>query len=206
MVGSYLVHNCAYGAGVDKIYENLTNDGVQISRDEVAAVHAGYWELFARVREYGYELQEGWWDTVDLPPELVGQYRNWARGRGSRDRVPASTTGYLLNGYGRPMCLTYDYRKDALNRFVQSTGHDTLVRYIYLVCTELTRRGVPWIPLVVDWHDSLAVEVPDEYVEVTKEIYLDSLDELNRQLGGRIRLKGTPSSGKNMTAIKEPES
>lgn len=204
-ISKVVVLACAYGAGVDKIYENLTNDGVQISRNDVAEVHRGYWELFSRVKTFGYELQDLWWDSIDLPAALIGQYKGWSKSRGKRDRIPKEIAGYVLNGLGRPMCVTHDYKKDTLNRFIQSTGHDILVRYIYLVSKELDRRAIPWHPLVIDWHDAMAIEVPDAYVEAAIEVYTDSMDELNRQLGGSIRLKGTPSVGKTMSDIKEPE-
>lgn len=204
-IAKVVVLACAYGAGVDKILENLTNDGVKVTKDDVAEVHRGYWELFARVKAFGYELQDLWWETVDLPHDLKEQYKSWGRSKAKRDRIPNEIVGYIMNGLGRPMCVTHDYKKDALNRFIQSTGHDILVRYIYLVSKELDHRGIAWYPLVIDWHDAMAIEVPDDQVEAAISVYMDSLDELNRQLGGDIRLKGVPSMGKNMSAIKEPE-
>lgn len=197
---------CAYGAGVDKIHLNLTNDGMVISREEVEQVHKGYWELFAEVKAYGYGLQDSWWDKVDLDTKTKEMYKDWSKSRYKRDKIPRNTVGYVMNGMGRPMCVTHDYKKDTLNRFIQSTGHDILVRYVRLVGQELDRRAIPWYPVVVDFHDAMAVEVPDRYVDQTIEVYMDSLDELNRQLGGDIQLKGTPSMGKNMAGIKEPES
>lgn len=196
---------CAYGAGVEKIYTNLINDGVQITEDEVREVHRGYWELFGQVKTYGYKLQDHWWDTVDLDKRTKDMYKDWSREFRKRDKIPRELVGYILNGLDRPMCITQDYKKDTLNRFVQSTGHDILVRYIHLVGSELTRRSIPWFPLVIDLHDSMTVEVPEMYREETVEVYLDALAELNKELGGRIQLKGTPTWGNNMTAVKEPE-
>lgn len=204
-IAKVVVLACAYGAGVDKILENLVNDGVQVTRDDVSEVHRGYWELFAGVKQYGYSLQDKWWETVDLPESTKEMYRSWSKSRHKREQIPRNISGYVINGMGRPMCVTHDYKKDTLNRFIQSTGHDILVRYIRLVGEELDRRAIPWDPLIADMHDAMTVEVPDRCIVDTIEVFKDSLDELNRQLGGDIRLRGTPSSGKNLSAVKEPE-
>lgn len=205
-IAKVVVLACAYGAGVDKILQNLVNDGMQITREEVAEVHKSYWETFEQVKKFGYELQDKWWETVDLPAGTIEMYKDWGKSRYKRDQIPRNITGYIMNGLGRPMCVTHDYKKDILNRFVQSTGHDILVRYIRLVGEELDRRAIPWDPLIADFHDAITVEVPDRYVEDTLEVYLDALAELNKQLGGDVQLKGTPTYGKNLTAVKEPES
>lgn len=176
-IAKTVVLACQYGAGVDKILETLEADNIFLSREQVETIHKGYWELFREVKQFGYDLQRQW----------------------------KKNGGYVLNGMGRPMCVTDKYKHDILNRFIQSTGHDILVRYVRLYTQELTRRGIPWIPYVLDWHDASAVAVPDEHLEETKEVYLWGLDELNKQLNGTIKLKGTPSWGKDLAAIKEPE-
>jgi hypothetical protein len=179
MVGNYqlVAHNCAYGAGVDKVLATLEADDVFLPRDEVEKIHRGYWDLFGEVKQFGRDLQ-----------------RQWKR-----------NGGYVLNGLGRPMCLPEDYKHDVLNRFIQSTGHDILIQYIYILTNGLTQAGVDWKPWVIDWHDAAAVEVPEHQKDLTIEVYLWALDELNRQLGGQIKLKGVPSWGTTMSDIKEPE-
>lgn len=204
-IAKVVVLACAYGAGIDKILENLTNDGMQITREEVAAVHASYWNTFEVVKQYGYDLQDKWWETTGITSRQIEMYKDWSRSRYKRDKIPPNIVGYVMNGLGRPMCVTHDYKKDTLNRVIQGTGHDILVRYIRLVGQELDRREIEWVPIVADFHDAMCVEVPDKYIEQALEVYRDSLDELNRQLGGDIQLRGTPSWGKNMTAVKEPE-
>lgn len=168
---------CQYGAGVNKIMQTLELDEIFLDYEQVREIHEGYWNLFSGVRDFGRELQSQW--------------------RGNR--------GYIRNGIGRPMCIPEDYKKDALNRFIQSTGHDLLVKYAYILTNELDRQGINWHPLVIDFHDASAVEVFEQDLQKTLEIYEWSLLELNRQLGGTIRLKGTPSFGRTLADIKEPE-
>lgn len=171
-----VVYACTYGAGVDKVWNTLIADGVQITRDEVEVLHSTYWSLFSRVRALGQRLQNEWRENG----------------------------GYILNGFGRPMCIPDDYRKDALNRFIQSTGHDILVRYVTLLSGELTRRGIPWRPILVDLHDATTIEVPADYSEAAVDCFNWAMDELNRQLNGIIRHRGVPIVGTNFSHIKEP--
>ncbi len=167
---------CQYGAGVNKIMQTLENDDVFLERSEVETIHAGYWDLFADVRKFGWELQRRW----------------------KRD-------GYVLNGLGRPMCLTEDYKHDVLNRFIQSTGHDILVEYCWYLQQLLTANGVQWSPVVWDWHDAVTIEVPEGQQEKAVSVFEEAMRVLNGQLGWGITLKGTPTVGYNLSEVKEPE-
>lgn len=168
---------CQYGAGVNKVMATLEEDDIFLEYDQVKAVHSGYWETFAVLKEFSRDL-----------------YWQWTENE-----------GYVLNGTGRPMAVPADFNKDLLNRFVQSTGHDILVKYIRIFTDELNRREIPWEPVVADWHDSSAIEVLEADKDRAIEVYLWGLEELNNQLGGNIKLRGTPSFGTTMSDIKEPE-
>lgn len=169
---------CQYGAGINKIMQTLEEQDIFLDYEEVRAIHSGYWNLFSDLKRFGRDLYVKWRDN----------------------------NGYILNGIGRPMCLPEEYSKDALNRFIQSTGHDILVKYVCILTRRLDEMRVDWKPLVIDFHDASAIEIPEDQLDQTIEVYKWSLDELNKQLGGTIRLKGTPSYGVTLTDLKEPES
>lgn len=169
---------CQYGAGVNKVMETLENDDIHLPYEDVARIHSGYWELFSQVREFSRELLFQWRENG----------------------------GYVLNGIGRPMSVPEEMMKDTLNRFIQSTGHDLLIRYIRIYTEELTRRGVEWYPLMIDWHDASCVEVREDQIDVAREVMLWGVDELNRELNGRIKLRGEPDIGHNLSDVKKPES
>jgi DNA polymerase I-like protein with 3'-5' exonuclease and polymerase domains len=168
---------CQYGAGVNKVMETLENDDVFLPYEDVARIHSGYWELFSRVRDFSRELLFQWRENG----------------------------GYVLNGVGRPMSVPEDMMKDTLNRFIQSTGHDLLIRYIRIYTEELTRRGIEWYPLMIDWHDASCVEVREDQLEQAKQVMVWGVDELNRELNGRIKLRGEPDVGYNLSDVKKPE-
>lgn len=168
---------CAYGAGVNKIMQTLELDGMDISYEEVRNIHEGYWNLFAGVRDFNKSLDYEW----------------------KRNK------GYILNGVGRPMAVPESYKKDLLNRYIQSTGHDILIKYVRILTNLLDANEVNWKPVIIDFHDSTAVEVYEQDAQKTTEIMLDAMEILNCELGTSVRFRGIPTVGRSLADIKEPE-
>jgi DNA polymerase I-like protein with 3'-5' exonuclease and polymerase domains len=168
---------CAYGAGVKKVHQTLEEQEVFLEWEEVEAIHSGYWRLFSQVKEFGRSL------GFELK-------RN---------------KGYVLNGMGRPMAVSPDLERDVLNRFIQSTGHDVLVRYIALLVAELNRQGLEWAPIIIDLHDASTIEVREDQADRAVQCFRTAMDQLNKVLGGSIRLRGTPMVGVNLAEVKEAE-
>lgn len=168
---------CQYGAGVNKVMQTLENDGIYLDYYEVEKIHRGYWETFAKLHDYSRAL-----------------YFEWKR-----------NGGYILNGMGRPMSVPEYMKQDLLNRFVQSTGHDILVKYVGILLENLRRNRIKYTPIILDFHDATTVEVPEKNAEETVQIFKQSLAQLNEELGGTITLKGVPVIGYNLAEVKEPE-
>jgi DNA polymerase I-like protein with 3'-5' exonuclease and polymerase domains len=168
---------CQYGAGAKKVHQTLEEQNIFLDYWEVEKVHSGYWDLFAQVKDFERSL-----------------YFEWKRNK-----------GYILNGMGRPMAVPERYQKDILNRFVQSTGHDILTMYIRILCKMVEAAGIPYKPIIIDFHDATTIEVPEEYGEQTKEIFNKAMAELNSKLQGTIKLKGVPVIGRTLAEVKEPE-
>lgn len=168
---------CQYGAGVKKVMQTLENDDIFLDYEDVAQIHATYWQVFAGVKDFSRKLFYEW------------------RNNG----------GYVLNGMGRPMAVPEDMTQDLLNRFVQSTGHDILVKYVYILTQLLELRGVNWVPIVIDFHDAATVEVPEDEAERTVEVFKEAMHLLNLELNGTIELRGVPTVGYTLADVKEPE-
>jgi len=152
----------SYGAGVGKLYETLKLQGIKITFDEVEAMRDSYWELYAGVREYGYQLEKEW-----------------------KDRQ-----GWVYNGFARPMPVAPHLTKDLVNRVVQSTGHDCLMLFIYYLNQLRIQQRVGMWPIIVDFHDEslweCKVEDKDKVVELFKKAY----ELTNKELDGIIVLDG----------------
>ena len=168
---------CQYGAGAKKVHQTLEEQNIFLDYWEVEKVHSGYWDLFAQVKDFERSL-----------------YFEWKRNK-----------GYITNGLGRPMAIPERYQKDILNRFVQSTGHDILTMYIRILCDRVAAAGIPYKPIVIDFHDATTIEVPEEHGERTLQIFNEAMAELNNKLQGTIKLKGVPVIGRTLAEVKEPE-
>jgi hypothetical protein len=77
--------------------------------------------------------------------------------------------------------------------------------YIRLLCDKVTAAGIPYKPIVIDFHDATTIEVPEEHGERTLQIFNEAMAELNSKLRGTIKLKGVPVIGRTLAEVKEPE-
>lgn len=172
-----------YGAGPNKIWRTLRKDGVLIELDEVKEMHTEYWEYYSGIRGWEKRLRE--------------EHRE--------------NRGWVTNGIGRPSGVhsdsdrKRDKRKDIVNRVVQSTGHDILVRYIRILTTLLSQRDISYVPIIIDFHDECLIEVPEEEAERAITCFLLANTELNKQLGGTIPLRINPVIVHNLADAKLEE-
>lgn len=163
-----------YQVGPGTLSQTLTLAGIPTSIDEAKKILDAYWRLYAGVREYGRELERQW----------------------------RLNEGWLLNGIGRPVCLTDDKLKDLGSKSVQSSGHDCLVLLIYFFMLELEQTDIEWYPWL-ELHDELIVEVREDQAERAARL-LDgaALGRLNKALGGLIPLRGTAQVVDNLAEAK----
>ena len=104
-IGKVFTLESNYGAGAPKIRESLrVKAGIDIPLGQVADMRSGFWDLYKGIKKYERRLKEQW--------------RNNA--------------GWLLNGIGRPIGCATTSEKDLVNRVVQSTGHDLVIRLCHL--------------------------------------------------------------------------
>ena len=163
-VGKRFTLSANYGAGAPKIQNSLAVlDGVDLPLSQVEEMHAGFWSLYAGIKDWEKELQRQW--------------------RGNK--------GWVLNGLGRPLGVDQEARKDLVNRVVQSTGHGCLVLMIAHARRLLNARGIEWYPWIVDLHDAIYLEVREDQAAAALDILEHgAYDALNEELGWVIKLKG----------------
>lgn len=151
-----------YGAGPKKIWKTLNMQGVEISLEDVQVIHQQFWQLYAGVKRFGARLLDQW----------------------------RANKGFIYNGAGRPLGIHQDYTKDIVNRFSQSTGHDILILYVEILVEELGQLN--WTPIVMDFHDEVILEVPEEEQQLAIDAFRRSEVRLNQLLGGAIPLRINP--------------
>lgn len=159
-----------YGAGAGKKYKTLRQNGANIPFDVVKDMNDGFWDFYAGIKGYERNLRE-------------------------EHRI---NKGWVANGIGRPIGVhqdsdrKFDKRKDIVNRVVQSTGHDLLVRYLRILCGILDNYGIHWKPIIIDFHDEVLIEVPEAEQELTIQAFRMAQSELNCELQGLIPLRINP--------------
>lgn len=163
----------SYGAGPPKIQKTLSLQGINLSLGEVKKIHAAYWELYSGVRDYQQTLE-----------------------------AELADTGVVLNGVGRPLGVDPSRKKDVLNSVVQSTGHDLLVMYTQAVLSRLRQEGVVHYYSVLDWHDEVVLEVPEESAAYVAQVLEEEVHVLNQKLGASVPLRGTATVSSNFSEFK----
>jgi DNA polymerase I-like protein with 3'-5' exonuclease and polymerase domains len=141
-------------------------------------MHKGFWELRKGVKVWEQELKRQWKDNG----------------------------GWLLNGFGRPICLEPMREKDLVNSQCQSTGHDAHILFQVLTAEHLTANKFDWIPWHMDLHDCLMFAVRKEEATMSVDLLKNVVyPELNRMLGGSIPLKGEPNVCRSWADDKDEE-
>ena len=165
-VAKKVVLSANYQAGPNKIHASLLEDGIDISLDEVQKMHRGFWELRKGVKVWEQELKRQWKDNG----------------------------GWLINGFGRPICLEPMREKDLVNAQCQSVGHDAHILFQVLTAEFLSERQFDWYPWHMDLHDCLMFAVHESQAKAAVDLLKEVVyPKLNKMLGGEIPLRGEPN-------------
>lgn len=166
---------CDYGAGSRKLKEILKLEGITIGEQEAEEMWEAFWETYKGLKSWRRELEI--------------QHR--------------TNKGWILNGIGRPLGVWEQSVKDLVNRTGQSTGHDIHIMYILIVDRLLSKEGIDWTPVILDFHDQMIVEVDRKDAERVKWLMgVRAYEILNDQIKGQIRLKGEANIVENLAYAK----
>lgn len=169
-----LVHLASqYGAGGPKIALILTQNGIPTSPDEGRRLHRLYWKKFRKVK--------------DLEAGLYEMYRE---------------DGMIRNLFGRIIRLPDLWCKDLLNRFIQSTGHDALMEWVFAIVRLAEERGLDMVPYILDWHDATYWHCPPSQVEAAEAVLADALAAVNRDFDLPYPLKMSAKRFMTLAEIK----
>lgn len=179
----------SYGAQPANIYAGLNQAGYEVTLAECQQIFNDYWRLYSGIKRFETQLLE----------------------------LRAENGGWILNGRGRPLCVPDDlllppappdyrrkvksYKKDIYNRFIQSTGHDILMKYIQILARLRQEREIAMVPWLVDLHDSTTWQVRDDHVELAKKAFADAYVELNSVLNWSVQIKGDVKIGKTLAGV-----
>lgn len=158
------------------VSKNLTNDGIPTTIEQADEYVKAYWRKFDAVRKFNYQLRE--------------VNRN---------------QGYLRNVIGRIIRVPDPEYKDLPNRFVQSSAHDVLVLWVLKIYENCKKAGIAIKPVLLDCHDSTSNQVPEAQAGRLKEIYVESLQQLNDELNLCVQIKAEAKFFHTLAGLKNEE-
>lgn len=169
------VHLAAgYGAAARKMHATMRLGGLKVTLDEVVEMRALYWRMFAGVRAFERAL-------------LAER----------EDRG-----GWVYNGRGRPMAVPDDRVKDIVNLFVQSTGHDLLLTWVWHIDRLRRERGIQMRPFHVNQHDATTWAAPVAEATAAAAVLRDAYAALNAELAADVPITGSVDVGANLWSFK----
>ena len=161
--------SCVYGIQPFALQANLEKGGVVMPIRDVEAIHRSYWRTFSAVKNLSQQLQYEW----------------------------RKNGGFIITGRGTPMPLDMQSAsKDILSRFIQKTGHQYVMRWLYHINQIRHERGVTMKPLIPDLHDATYWASPEP--EAAGEVIQEGLTRLNDELGLSVKFKGKTKIGTSL--------
>lgn len=166
-----------YKAGPPKIQEDMALEGIKLPLSDVRRMHREYWALWPGVLRFEEQLKDMW--------EANG--------------------GWIPSALGTPICVAHSLLKDINNRFCQTSGHQILQLWIYYTDKLRRERRVEMYPWLVDLHDEMFFEAPEDQAAAAQQVIEDALALTNQELGMDIKIKGPAAIVDDMAAVKCPD-
>lgn len=158
------------------VSRNLTRAGIPTTVEKADTYVRAYWRKFRKVAEWQYQLRE------------VNR----------KDRL-------LRNVIGRVIRVPDPEYKDLPNRFVQSSAHDCLVKYVLEIDRLRKEYKVDMRPLLVDCHDSTSWCVREDQVRIGERIFKEALENVNRELDLCVTIKAETKRFRTFAGLKAEE-
>lgn len=166
--------SCVYGIQPIALQASLAAGGVEMTIREVEHIHSNYWKTFKAVKNLTKKLQAEWRENG----------------------------GYIITGRGTPKPMDIKAAsKDCLSRFIQTSCHQWVMRWIWHINNIRQERGIIARPIVKDMHDSTTWTCPDKEAEATGQMIQDGLTRLNEELKLSVTLRGDTKIGTTLEIL-----
>lgn len=166
----------SYTGTMVTVARNLSKSGYPTSRGQAMLLVKRYWTKFSRVKAFDIKLQSLY-----------------------------SNKGFLRNLVGRIIQVPDIYKKDLMNRVVQSSAHDVLRLWVMVIIRQFDARGVVWRHWLPDLHDSTTFMIREQDSEIAKQCYFDALQEVEKMVHLSVPLKCELKFNKTLAGIKGRE-
>lgn len=172
-----IIHLAVGYTGTSKtVSRALTRAGFPTTEGQAADLVESYWNLFSAVKDFNSRCQQ-----------LI------------------SKKGYLINPFGRRLYVPAAFRKDTMNRLVQSSAHDALIAWVKEIKREMAKRIPEAVPLLPDCHDSTSWQIPLGTFEVAKQVFENALRTVSDRLGLCVTLSCETKRFSTLYGLKNDE-
>jgi|SRR5271165_1352209 len=158
------------------VAKNLSKNGYPTSKGQAMQLVKRYWQKFSQVKAFNNRLQQVY-----------------------------THKGHIRNLVGRVIQVPEMYKKDLMNRLVQSSAHDILRLWVMTIVELFNKRNIEWKWWLPDLHDSTTFMVKQGQEERAKECYLDALDLVWNQLQLSVPLKCELKYLRTLAGVKSNE-
>jgi DNA polymerase-1 len=166
----------SYTGTMVTVAKNLSKAGYPTSRGQAMSLVKRYWTKFKQVKAFDTRLQELYTER-----------------------------GHIRNLVGRIIQVPDIYKKDLMNRLIQSSAHDILRLWVTLIIREFEMNGVIWRHWLPDLHDSTTFMVREDQAELAGKCYLMALQKVKHEVQLSVPLKCELKFNKTLAGIKGHE-
>jgi hypothetical protein len=164
-----------YRSGAYKKWQSLRILGFDFTLEEITDIQARLDNVFAGKRAFIARLE-----------------REWERNK-----------GFILDGFGMPVCVCRSKTRDLANRCIQRSATLILMLWQHLIMPKLEKEIPEYYWMIFNFHDEMIPEIPRSKISVMKRIYEETLTELNEVwLKGMIKIKADPQAATCLAEIK----
>lgn len=172
-VGKIIHLAVSYTGTYITVAKNLTKNGFPTTKGEAMALVKRYWTRFAKVKEFNNKLQQIYSDK-----------------------------GYLRNIVGRVVQVPDIYKKDLMNRLIQSSAHDILCLWVMEIISQFKVHKVEWKHWLPDLHDSTTFQVLRGQEELARQCYETALLLVEREVYMSVPLRMEFKTCSSLAGIK----
>jgi hypothetical protein len=164
-----------YGSSARKKWQTLKIQGFNFSVQEVEEMHNNLKVLYKDKVAFGDKLR-----------------REWEKNK-----------GWILDGFGMPVCIDKNKIKDCTNRCVQRSAALILTLWQHILIPKMWENNIDYNWMIYNFHDEMVPEIRRDQIGKMKELYKETLQIMNdKYLGGMIKIKAEPQVATCLAEIK----
>jgi DNA polymerase-1 len=166
----------SYTGSYITVGKNLNKAGFPTTPDRARLLVKRYWTKFHKVSDFNHRL-----------------------------KFVYDKEGFVRNLVGRIVKVPVIFKKDLMNRLIQSSAHDILVKWVMNIEKLVKEEGVDMKPILPDVHDSTSWQVIKGQTSKAKEIFQKSLTMTEQEVQLSVPIKAEIKYFETFAGLKGEE-